>query len=98
MEPTATCNNCGTPSYEDPPLVCFNCQTMKNKKTFAQLFAESDCRMVARKRAAGKHKCVWQKSGDIRQVTRGDKIIKRPKAIAQFYECKLCGEVKIKKL
>lgn len=67
-------------------------------KTFAQLFAESKRRQLARKRAAGVHKCKWVKSGDIRQVTSGDRILKRPRVIAQFYECKLCGETKMVKL
>lgn len=64
-------------------------------KTFAQLFAESRRRQQARKRAAGKHRCVWLESGDMSQVTRGERILKRPRKVAQFYECKLCGEVKL---
>lgn len=69
-----------------------------NPKTFKQLFAQSRRLQLLRKRAAGKHKCVWVPSGDMRQVTSGDLILKRPKAIARFYECKLCGTTKMVKV
>lgn len=65
-------------------------------KSFKQLFAESDRRIKARKRAAGKHKCQWVESGDMSQVTSGERILKRPRKAARFYECKLCGDVKMR--
>lgn len=64
-------------------------------RTFRQVFAASERRLEEQKKRAGKHKCQWIKSGSVNQVTSGDKILKRPLKLAQFLECKLCGEIKM---
>jgi hypothetical protein len=42
-------------------------------------------------RKAGKHKCVRILGATVSQITSGSKTLKRPKVLARFYECKICG-------
>lgn len=59
-----------------------------------RLMRNVDRRQKAREAAAGPHRHQWEPAGTVRQVTSGERILKRPRIIARFFECSRCGKSK----
>ena len=60
----------------------------------SRLMRDVDRRQRAREKAAGPHRHRWEPAGTVRQVTSGERTLKRPRIIARFFECSLCGKSK----
>lgn len=74
--------------------------TKQALQNFQRLMTKVRRQQLAKKRRAGKHQCVWVKSGSMDRVTGGrdgSHILKRPVKVGQFYECTLCGETDLRR-